>query len=89
MQLRQFFFDSTREEFFVLGLLNTSFAQNLLKKFNATLNLTIDDVGSIPYTSNSKFENEVVNKVDECISISKKDWDSFETSWDFKKHPLV
>ena len=83
------FFDSTREEFFVLGLLNTSFAQNLLKKFNATLNLTIDDVGSIPYTSNSKFENEVVNKVDECISISKKDWDSFETSWDFKKHPLI
>ena len=26
---------------------------------------------------------------DECVELSKKDWDSFETSWDFKKHPLV
>ena len=83
------FFDTVREEFFVLGLLNTSFAQDLLKKFNATLNLTIDDVGSIPYICNSKIENEVVDKVDDCISVSKKDWDSFETSWDFKKHPLI
>lgn len=26
---------------------------------------------------------------DECVELSKKDWDSFENSWDFKKHPLV
>ena len=36
-----------------------------------------------------KSEEQVVPIVDKNIAISKEDWDSFETSWDFKKHPLV
>ena len=39
------------------------------------------------------FSEEVKPKVDEIVNddikISKSDWDSFETSWDFKKHPLI
>lgn len=38
---------------------------------------------------NAKPLDEVVSKVKTLISISKNDWDSFETSWDFQRHPLV
>ena len=33
--------------------------------------------------------DEVTSIADELIAFSKSDWDSFETSWDFKKHPLL
>ena len=33
---------------------------------------------------------QLVNvKANKCVQLSKKDWDSFETSWDFQKHPLI
>ena len=83
------FFPDKDKEYFVLGLLNTKFAQELLRKFNATINLTIDDIGSIPYFNTLDYEYKVVGTVSACINLSKTDWDSFETSWDFKVHPLV
>lgn len=83
------FFDSKDDEYYVLGLLNTNFAQYLLMKYNDTVNLTIDDIGSIPYSVEQGIQQLVVEKVKDCIGISKLDWDSFETSWDFRKHPLV
>lgn len=82
------FIDDEKMEYYVLALLNTKFAQILLRKFNATVNLTIDDIGSIPFAKSEKLLT-IVNIVDENIYESKKDWDSFETSWDFKEHPLV
>ena len=36
-----------------------------------------------------KNEEQVISIVDKNITMSKEDWDSFETSWDFKRHPLV
>lgn len=83
------FFSDTRKEYFVLGLLNTNFSQLLLKKFNATINLTIDDIGSIPYINTPSTERDVVRLVEDCIAISKSDWDAFETSYDFVCHPIV
>ena len=77
------------KEYYVLALLNTSFAQMLLRKYNATINLTIDDIGSIPLKYSEEKNNDVQMYVENCISFSMQDWDSFETSWDFKKHPLV
>ena len=83
------FFANRDKEYFVLGLLNTSFAQGLLRKYNATINLTIDDIGSIPYYNTPELENQVVGMVENCIALSREDWDSFETSWDFAEHPMV
>ena len=75
-------------EMYVLGLLNTKFSQLLLRKFNATVNLTIDDIGSIPYKTDERKER-IVKIVEDNILLSRNDWDSFETSWDFTTHPLV
>ena len=83
------FVDDRKTEYYVLALLNSCIAQELLKKFNATINLTIDDIGSIPYIVDDKKQDEIYRIVDNCIDISKEDWDSFETSWDFRKHPLL
>ena len=61
----------------------------LLRRYNSTINLTIDDIGSIPYIFEELRAEEIVNLADSCITLSKTDWDSFETSWDFKRHPLA
>ena len=76
-------------ELYILALLNTGLAQSLLSKFNATINLTIDDIGSIPYICKDSQSQNVVSKADVCINLSTEDWDSYETSWNFKRNPLV
>ena len=36
-----------------------------------------------------KNENEITGLAEECSFLSKEDWDSFETSWDFTRHPFI
>ena len=52
-----------------------------------TLNYNAGDMGNIPVIYSDAIAESGL--VDRCIEISKNDWDSYETSWDFKKHPLV
>ena len=49
----------------------------------------VGDIASIPVIINDKIKNKIEKLVNENIEISKADWDSFETSWDFKNHPLI
>lgn len=71
----------------VLGSLNSKLTQFLLTQFNETINLTIDDISNLPFVDKN---NDLISKiVKQNINTSKLDWDSFETSWDFKKHPLL
>ena len=70
----------------VLGFLNSDICPQVIKILNPTLNVQIGDVGNFPIINQ---KNPVIlQKVKECIELAKEDWDSFETSWDFKKHPL-
>lgn len=74
-------------DYYVLAYLNCIVSSSLLNIFNPTLNTTVNDVLDLPL----KIEKE--EKV-ECTSqqsteLSHNDWDSFETSWDFKRHPLI
>lgn len=69
------------------GLLNSKVAQYYLNMVNESLNYTIGDVSSIPYITNNDIEiEEIVNR---CINLSQQDWDTYETSWDFKHQPLI
>lgn len=66
-----------------LGILNTKIYNELTKIINPTINLQIGDVISLPAT---EILNENFNTlVQENINIAKEEWDSRETSWDFKK----
>lgn len=73
---------------YILSFFNTCVTKYLLKILNPTLNFQVHDIMSLPMII-SKNEIEVENICQVNIEISKQDWDSFETSWDFKVHPLV
>ena len=73
---------------YTLGMLNTV-GYRYLQLINPTLNCQVGDVKSVPLIIKTE-RRELVNLlVTKSISLSKKDWDSFETSWDFKKHPFL
>ena len=56
---------------------------------NPTLNMNVGDVAKVPIWFIEKEKSNVEEYVDSSIAISKKDWDSFETSWDFRHHSLI
>ena len=74
----------------VLGFLNSSVCHWILNSINPTLNLQVADVLSLPLMLPS---NEALSKLTEdtasCIELSRADWDSFETSRDFRDQPLL
>ena len=74
------------QRMYLLALLNTILVAALTKALNPTLNLNAGDVEKIPVVFNK--EDMISSLAIECVSISKDDWDSFETSWDFQIHPL-
>lgn len=73
----------------ILGLLNSVVAKELLNLISPTINYQIRDIFSIPVVPDVLTNTKIPYLVEECIAITKKDWDSFETSWDFQKHPLI
>lgn len=75
---------------FFAGLLNSSVAQEALSFLNPTLNYGSGTVNSVPVPDcNPETIKMVSNIVDILTSLSKSDWDSLETSWDFKYSPLI
>lgn len=71
---------------YFLAFMNTPVFRYLLKVLNPTLNNGAEVVSSVPIFLS---ELQTKNTVQDCISISKEDWDAHETSWDFKQNELV
>lgn len=72
---------------FVLGLLNSKVYVEIASMLNPTLNFQVKDIRSMPLILRK--QKEINTLVDQCVNYSKDDWDSFEISWEFKKHPLI
>lgn len=72
-----------------LGFLNCSIAADVLSMLNPTLNMQARDIKALPMLISAEYKPAINSLVDSNVSISKTDWDSFETSWDFKRSPLV
>ena len=73
--------------FYLLALCNTKVVTSILEIVAPTINYQCGDIANIPVIGVS---NKVIGEtVEKNITVSKSDWDSFETSWDFKRHPLV
>ena len=81
------FFKSLDLYYYFLGMLNSLVFFKIIGILNPTLNFQVNDIRSFPV----KIENElnVINFTSLTVDISKKNWDSFETSWDFSIHPLL
>lgn len=77
--------------FTILGYCNTKIVSFMLNLMNPTINIMPEDIRKLPLipVKNDALKDRVISLVKESISVSKSDWDSFETSWDFKEHPFV
>ena len=74
---------------YVLGLLNSKVAQAFIKILNPTMTTQVGDMTRIPVIISELYKNEIIGLVEDNIRQSKQDWDNQETSWDYKKHPLI
>lgn len=84
------FFSEDAILYFFLAYLNTKIAGELITLLNPTLNTNIGDIISQPSCYNNDVKSKLVIEISKCnVDVSKLDWDSFETSWDFTVHPLV
>lgn len=82
-------FVSDEYYYYILGLMLSKLGKYFINMLNPTMNINIADISNIPVIIDDKYILEIQNLVKENIEISKIDWDSFETSWDFKQHPLI
>ncbi len=73
----------------LLGLLNSIVSRELLKIISPTMNYQVRDIFSIPVPKAVLTSNHTNNLVEQNIGMERADWDSYETSWDFKRNPLV
>ena len=76
---------------YVLGALNTKITNKLWQYLNQTMHYLAGDIGKLPVIvlNNNELRQKIDVLVEQNIVISKDDWDSFETSWDFEEHPLL
>ena len=69
----------------ILGSLNSSFVGRVAELLCPTINFTTGDVRKFPIVKNSRIADVAYG----CIRLSKADWDTYETSWDFTSLPLL
>ena len=76
------------DRYYLLAFLNSKPCDYILHIFNPTINIMPEDLRKLPLVDYSE-KSSLANIVKDCIEICKIDWDSFETSWDFERHPLI
>lgn len=74
---------------YLQGACNSSVIMRVASMLSPTLNFEVGQIATYPIIQNEEQEPLVNDMVDSCRELSKTDWDSFETSWDFKRNPLV
>ncbi len=74
---------------YTLALLNSKIAINLLKILAPTLDFNQGPIGNLPFKLNLDQKENIDVIVKNCIQISKEEWDSHETSWDFRQNELL
>ena len=82
-------FASKQTLYYLLALLNTKYATEIIKLINPTLNFVPGAISSVPVKKDDKHKEHIITLTKNNVCFSKADWDSFETSWDFKRHPLL
>ena len=74
---------------YCLGFFNTKIAMLFFKLLNPTITLQVKDVKNTPIIIDNAMMPAVNESVKDNITLSRQDWDSYETSWDFQRHPLL
>lgn len=86
------FFDVRKETNvlkYLQALIGSKIGIYLIQLINPTLNFQVENIAVLPIIINESKKQQIDALVEQNIAISKDDWDSFETSWDFEMHPLL
>jgi type II restriction/modification system DNA methylase subunit YeeA len=75
--------------YYLTSFLISKVAFHLLQYLNPTLNYQVGNIKALPIVIDESFKNKIDKLAIRSINYSKTDWDSFETSWDFKQHPFL
>lgn len=82
-------FSSEEKLYYLMALLNSNVIFTMLSAMSPTLNFEGGQISSVPVIIDKDVKPLVENIARNNVGISQNDWDSFEVSWDFRKHPLV
>ena len=77
------------QTFYFLAYLNTNIVKEILQLTSPTINYQCGEMKQVPVLYNEAIAANVVRLSKEAYLISRADWDDFETSWDFARHPLL
>ncbi len=82
------FLDTPKE---ITAFLCSNLCYSMLKALNPTLNFQVGNLKSLPVMEkeNNYFKDSIKEASEHAIEISRRDWDGYETSWDFKELPLL
>ncbi|NLT47596.1 MAG: N-6 DNA methylase, partial [Clostridiales bacterium] len=83
------FFDNSRVQNYVMAFMNSLPFNTLMKVISPTLDYNAGYIGKMPIKIDESRFSICIALNNSCVAISQADWDSFETSWDFKRHPMV
>jgi hypothetical protein len=76
-------------KYYLTGFLCSKLSSTYMMIQNPTMNFQVGNVAMLPIIEDEEKKHQIDEIVMENIHLSKVDWDSFETSWDFKLHPLI
>lgn len=82
------FCNNEKTKYYLLGFMNSKIAASLLKILSPSMGFESGYLRKLPLIESDSLDS-IVERVKNCIDGSKTEWDSFEASWDFKKHPLL
>ena len=74
---------------YAMAMLNSKIAAAIVEVLSPTLNFEVGNIAEIPVVIDDNYQAQTLPIVNSCVEAAKSDWDSYETSWDFKRHPLV
>ncbi len=73
----------------ILSVFNSSVSDVFFSILNPTLHVQLKDVENFPLPNLNLANSDIENRTNNCLSLSKSDWDLRETSWDFRRSPLL
>lgn len=82
------FCNNEKTKYYLLGFMNSKIAASLLKILSPSMGFESGYLRKLPLIESDSLDS-IVERVKHCIDGSNAEWDSFEVSWDFKKHPLL
>ena len=74
---------------YLIALFNSKVSRKFMEVLAPALKFEVGSVARYPIYKDCFNEHKIKLLSSDCINISRRDWDSFDTSWDFQRHPLI